>query len=214
MRPAAMYTRQCRIRAVALVVGTAGAMLAYTAPEALAAKTNSATPTSPRICAGQVLSQPFLAEEDSGLFTLVPGGEFNSASEGWTLSGGASVVVASRPNETRGGVLSLPAGSKAVSPPMCVTLAYPMARAWVNAVGASKPVKVSVSYAGTPSELAPQPVGSLKAKHGAWTLGKFGVAPVLGGSELAPRQVQFVFEGGAKGTNEIYDVYVDPRMGH
>jgi hypothetical protein len=189
-------------------------MLAYTAPEALAAKTNSATPTSPRICAGQVLSQPFLAEEDSGLFTLVPGGEFNSASEGWTLSGGASVVVASRPNETRGGVLSLPAGSKAVSPPMCVTLAYPMARAWVDAAGASKPVRVSVSYAGTPSELAPQPVGSLKAKHGAWTLGKFGVAPVLGGSELAPRQVQFVFEGGAKGTNEVYDVYVDPRMGH
>jgi hypothetical protein len=214
MRPAAMNTRQCRIRAVALVAGTAGAILASTAPAALAAKSNSATPTSPAICAGQVLSQPFLAEEDGALYTLVPGGAFNSASEGWTLSGGASIVVASRPNEMRGGVLSLPAGSKAVSPPMCVTLAYPMARAWVDAAGASKPVRVSVSYAGTPSELAPQPVGSLKAKHGAWTLGRFGVAPALGGSELAPRQVQFVFEGGGKGTNEVYDVYVDPRMGH
>jgi hypothetical protein len=209
-----MNTRQCRIRAAALFAGAAGAVLALTAPAALAAKSNSATPTAPAICAGQVLSQPFLAEEDSGLYTLVPGGEFNSASEGWTLSGGASIVVASRPNEARGGVLSLPAGSKAVSPPMCVTLAYPMARAWVDAAALSKPVRVSVSYAGTPSELAPQPVGALKAKHGAWTLGRFGVAPALGGSELAPRQVQFVFEGGAKGTNEVYDVYVDPRMGH
>lgn len=214
MHRSATNKRRCRFPAVTLLAGAAGAMLTLTAPAALADKHTATTPTAPAVCPGQVLSQVFLAEEDTHLYTLAPGGEFNSPSEGWTLSGGASIVVAARPNAIAGGVLSLPSGSRAVSPPMCVTLAYPMARAWVDAAVGAKAVKVSVSYAGTPSELAPQAVGTLKAKHGVWTLGKFGVEPALGGSEQAPRQVQFVLEGAARGTNEVWGVYVDPRMGH
>ncbi len=210
MRPSARDIVRIRTRAATLAASVAGALLAFAAPNALAAK--STTPVA--VCEGQILSQVFLAYGDTNLYTLAPGGEFNRAGEGWTLSGGASITAALRPTETIGGVLRLPSGSKAVSPPMCVTLNYPTARAWVDAEAGSKAVKVSVAYAGTPSELAPQEVGVLKARHGAWTLGRFGVAPALGGSEAAPRQVQFVFEGGAKGTNEIYGVYVDPRMGH
>ncbi len=219
MHPSATNTRRTGSpktgsRRAALVAGAAGAMLALIAPTGLAAKSKAIATGSPAVCEGQVLSQVFLAYEDTHLYTLAPGGEFNSASEGWTLSGGASIVGAVRPSGSSGGVLNLPSGSRAVSPPMCVTLAYPTARAWVDAAAGSKAVKVSVSYAGHPSELAPQEVGTLKSKHGAWTLGKFGVEPALGGEEEAAREVQIVFEGGAKGTNEIFGVYVDPRMGH
>jgi hypothetical protein len=211
MRPSAISRVRSRGGRASLVAGAAGALLALAAPAAAAAVAATAK-SKPAVCEGQVLTQPFLAYGDSHDYTLAPGGEFNSASEGWTLSGGAKIVTALRPTEKTGGVLSLPGGSKAVSPPMCVTLHYPMARAWIDSTAGSRPVRVSVSYAGTPSELAPQEVGTLKAKRGAWTLGKFGVEPALGGAEEAPRQVQFVFEGAAKGTNEIWGVWVDPRM--
>lgn len=95
---------------------------------------------------------------------------------------------------------------------MCVTLAYPSARAWVSAANGTKGIIVSVSYAGTASAISPQEVETIKAKHGTWTLGKFGVEPSLAGNEEAPREVRFIFEGGKKGEAQLFDVYVDPRM--
>ncbi len=140
----------------------------------------------------------------------MPGGEFNEEGEGWTLSDGASVIQAMRPDGSTGGVLNIPVGGKAVSPPMCVTLAYPTARAWVDGTGSGKGVAVSVSYAGTQSAETPEEVGKVVGR-GSWKLGRFDVAPLLGGSEDAPREVRFVFEG-RKGTNQLFGIYVDPRM--
>jgi hypothetical protein len=200
-------------RRLTLTVGVCIALLGLLAPTAFAKKSSAlALAETPVVCEGQVFSQPFLSYNDSNLYTLAPGGEFNSASEGWTLSGGASIVNATRPSGAAGGTLNLPSGAKAVSPPMCVTLAYPTARAWVSGESGTKGVTVSVSYAGTASAIAPQEVATIKAKHGNWTLGKFGVEPSLGGTEDAPREVRFVFEGGKKGATQLFDVYVDPRM--
>jgi hypothetical protein len=177
------------------------------APAAALAKSGP-TPTT---CEGQVFSQPFLAYGDSHFYTLVPGGEFNNTSEGWTLSGGASLAGSTRPEGVKGDVLDLPKGAKAVSPPMCVTLSYPSARAWVNGPSGSNGVVVSVSYAGTVSAITPQEVGVIKARYGAWTLGRFSVEPSVAGQEQTPREVRFVFEG-KKGETQLFDVYVDPRM--
>jgi len=188
------------------------ALLAVAAPSALAKKSSAVTSNTPLTCAGQVFGQPFVSYGDSNYYTLAPGGEFNSASEGWTLSGGASIVSATRPDGSTGGALELPSGAKAVSPPMCVTLAYPTAKTWVSAANGTKAITVSVSYAGTASEISPQEVETIKAKHGSWTLRRFSVEPSLAGQEDAPREVRFVFEGGSKGTSELFDVYVDPRM--
>jgi hypothetical protein len=187
---------------------TTGACVALLslAPSSALAKTGS----TPTVCEGQLFSQPFLAYGDSHFYTLAPGGEFNSASEGWTLSGGASLIGATRPEGVKGDDLNLPKGGKAVSPPMCVTLSYPSARAWVNGSGTNG-VAVSVSYAGTVSAISPQEVGVIKARYGAWTLGKFSVEPALAGQEQAAREVRFVFEG-KKGETQLFDVYVDPRM--
>ena len=179
-------------------------VIGWAAPVAFAA------PHGGTVCAGQLFSQAFLAQGDTHFYTPLPGGEFNSAGEGWTLSGGASVVKAIRPDGSVGGVLNLPEHASALSPPLCVTLAYPMARAWV----AGGDVSVAVSYAGTASELAPESVNGLKTKHGEWTLGKFGIAPALGGAEDAPREVRFLFSRAHKGPAQVYGVYVDPRMTH
>ncbi len=184
---------------------SAGIALLSLAPASALAK------SSPTTCEGQVFSQPFLAYGDSHFYTLAPGGEFNSASEGWTLSGGASLIGATRPEGVKGNVLNLPKGAKAVSPPMCVTLSYPSARAWVNGPSGENGVIVSVSYAGTASAISPQEVGVIKARYGTWKLGRFSVEPSLAGLEQAPREVRIVFEG-KKGETQLFDVYVDPRM--
>lgn len=211
-------------RQLGWTAGVCIALLSLATPSSALAKKSStgassesqagsgSTSQSPVICEGQLFSQPFLSYGDSGFYTLAPGGEFNSASEGWTLSGGASVVNTTRPDGSAGGALNLPSGSKAVSPPMCVTLAYPSAKTWVSAANGTKGVIVSVSYAGTASAIAPRKVETIEAKHGTWTLGEFGVEPSLAGDEEAPREVRFIFEGARKGETQLFDVYVDPRM--
>jgi hypothetical protein len=203
-RPTASRPRLAR--RLTWVAGSCVALLSL-APAAAIAKSS----TTPTTCEGQVFSQPFLAYGDSHLYTLAPGGEFNNASEGWTLSGGASLIATTRPEGAKGNALNLPKGAKAVSPPMCVTLSYPSARAWVNGPSGENGIVVSVSYASTVSAISPQEVGVIKARYGTWKLGRFSVEPSLAGLEQAPREVRFVFEG-KKGESQLFDVYVDPRM--
>jgi hypothetical protein len=201
-------------RSLACAAGLSTVALGLPASPALAARSwvPPAEP-APATCEGQLFSQPFAAFEDLRYYTLVPGGEFNSASEGWTLSGGAQIVTATRPEGSTGGVLYLPTGAVAISPPLCVTLAYPIARTWVNAASGTKRATVSVSYANTRTATEPLEVGKLRSRHGTWTLGEFNVEPQAGGEEEAPRNVRFIIEASKTNSNtELYDLYVDPRM--
>jgi hypothetical protein len=63
--------------------------------------------------------KPF--DGDANYYYLAPNGGFESGSTGWTLSGGASVVSGNQPllrSGTRS--LSLPSGSSATSPTICL----------------------------------------------------------------------------------------------
>ena len=165
-------------------------------------------------CEGQTFSQPFTAWNDYNYYTLVPGGNFNSSSEGWQLSHGAQIVQTTRPNATTGGVLNLPSGAKAISPYFCVTLAYPDARVFVRNVNGAVGVSVGVAYAGTPTEKSPKNVGQVHGQQNTWTLSDpFNLQPQTAGSNEGPRQVKLVFEAGGK-TNDfqLYGLYADPRM--
>jgi hypothetical protein len=200
-------------RMAALALASTSGLLALAAPAAVAKKAD--TVLAPAIvggtvCQGQAFSQAFLAYGDSRYYTLAPGGEFNGPSEGWTLSGGASVAAAVRPDGSTGDVLNLPAGSRAVSAPMCVTLAYPSSRLWISGAEGKRGVIASVSYAGTLSAITPQETGRITGKK-EWTLSEFAVEPGLAGKEEAPREVRFVFES-VKATQQLYGIYVDPRM--
>lgn len=165
------------------------------------------------VCPGQTFSQPFEAQQDSSYYTLVEGSEFNSPSEGWELKNGAQVVEAARPDGSTGGVLDLPSGSYAVSPPTCVTLQYPTARAWVEGAEGAGGVLVGVSYGDKTGPFG-VPVGWLAAGTGSgWELSSpFNVRPELAGNAEGVREVRFVFANLHGGDVHVSGVYVDPRM--
>ncbi len=80
---------------------------------------------------GDTPSHPFLRFLDPLPYTLVPDGGFENGAAGWSLSGGARVVSGNDPFSLSGAgsrVLSLPAGSSATSPPMCVGVVLPVVR--------------------------------------------------------------------------------------
>lgn len=167
------------------------------------------------VCPGQTFSQPFEAQKDSNYYTLVEGSAFNGPNEGWELNYGAGVVEGARPDGSSGGVLDLPSGAYAVSPPVCVTLQYPTARAYVEDVQGGGGVIVGVYYAGGKSGPTGQPVGQLNAKQGkGWELSNsFNVKPQLGGKEEGVREVRFIYANLNRNSDfHLSGLYVDPRM--
>lgn len=70
--------------------------------------------------------QVFSAYGDPRSYVLFPGGDFAGGGAGWTLEGGAAVVS---------GSLSLPAGSSAVSPSICVSKDTPFLRSMARDSG-------------------------------------------------------------------------------
>lgn len=90
-------------------------------------------------CGTEVFEQPFLRWLDPFKYVLAPDGGFEEGAAGWTLAGGASVVAGNEPYRVRGAddahSLSLPMGSSATSPPMCIGLDGPTARLFVSNSG-------------------------------------------------------------------------------
>ena len=191
-RPTSLIARLAGCAAAACL-----ALLAVSSAPALAAST----------CEGQTFSQPFEALGDYNYYTLVPGAQFNGPSEGWRLSDGAQIVEATRADGSRAGVLDVPEGARAVSPPVCVTLLYPSARVFVrNAEGGG--VKVAVAYASTGVVAR---VAGVRGQT-SWTASEpFSVLPELGGAGEEARYVRFVFTGRV-GDTQLYGLYVDPWM--
>jgi hypothetical protein len=208
-RPTAhRLTRLLSIAAAACV-----ASLAIPATSALAAP--GASSSTLASCDGQTFAPVFETLGDSSYYTLVPGGEFNSVSEGWTLLGGARIVQASRPQGATGGVLELPSGSVAISPPTCVTLQYPTARVWLQNVKGNDGVTVAVAYPGTLLTItSPQNVGQVHGQPGSWTLSSpINVQPQIAGAAESTREARFVFTSANRSTTyRLYGLYVDPRM--
>jgi hypothetical protein len=99
---------------------------------------------------------------------------------------------------------------------VCVTLQYPTARTWVEALGKSGSLTIAVAYgAGAGRQAAA--VGSVYAKAGSgWNLSQpFSLEPQLGGSEEGVRSVRFVYSaGGRRADFRVSGLYVDPRFGN
>jgi len=181
----------------------------------LTAGSASAASTATATCPGQSFAEVFSAFGDTNLYTLVPGGEFNSPSEGWALYNGARIIQSTRPNGSSGYVLDMPSGSMAVSPGVCVTLQYPSARVWVRAVKGSEGASVSVAYPGTRLTVtSPQNVGQVRGQQTSWTLpGAFNIQPQIAGAEEGTREAKFVFAVSGRCTEvQLSGLYVDPRM--
>lgn len=167
------------------------------------------------VCEGQTFYQPFLAYADENYYTLVEGSEFDEGREGWSLRGGAEIEADQRPDGGSGGVLDLPPGSVAVSPPVCVTLQYPTARTWVQTLDGNDGLLAGVFYAGSGNgPAAADWVARLGSDEGEWALSDpFEVKPELGGAAEGTREVRFVFANWTWHSHfQLHGVFVDPRM--
>ena len=159
---------------------------------------------------GYALSQPFPVGHDSDWYTLAPGqGADSFDGAGWVLSGGATIVTTTLADGSTGTVLNLPAGSTAVSPPMCVDSQYPTARIDVRDVSGPPSVRTLVAYTGTRSWGNPTAAGNVPGSSG-WS-----VSPPIQlhpGNLFGWQEAQYTFESRSKGSDsQLYDFYVDPR---
>jgi hypothetical protein len=159
-------------------------------------------------CSRPALSSPFAAYGDSNLYALVPGETFDSVSgTGWTFTGSASLKTATLADGSTGQVLDLPAGSTAVSPPMCVDYTFPTARMMVQPVSQGAPLSIFAGYAATGNLVS---AGNVKGHGSGWQ--PSAVLQTNPGSQPGWQLVQFALIAGTTGHNQVYNLYVDPRM--
>lgn len=192
---------------------TRAALSAAVALAATAAFTTSAQAgvltTSATDCGNPELTQPFKPWLDHAYYKAV--GTFEDGTPGWKLTGGAKVVSGGA--LSNGASLSLPAGSTATTPPVCVGLDEPTLRYFARknsgllstltvsvqvqlqlGVWVTLPMSVDLGGAWHPS--LPSPVVA-------------NLLPLLPNDKTA---VRFVFAPLLGGAWQVDDVYVDPRM--
>jgi len=101
-------------------------------------------------CPSAPLSQPFSKFNDTNWYELVPNGDFEGSTAGWTLSGKAALASGSESYAVTGKLgkssLELPAGASATSPFMCVDKSYRTMRFFARSEGGSSSVSVQVLY--------------------------------------------------------------------
>ena len=206
-----MNTRT-RIRALLTTAPLLAAWLAIAPP----------APASPLVasaesCDAQELSQPFTPWADPANYTLAPDGGFEAKAADWSLEGGASVVAGNEPyyvgDERDKRSLSLPTGSSAMSPTMCVGIEHPTIRLFARNTGSPlSSLKVKVHYVDGFGKTQSAPIGVVGA-NGQWqptqqmVIG-VNLLPLLPG-ERTPVAFEFT-PTGSGGEWQIDDVYVDP----
>lgn len=180
-----------------------------------------ASPAQADICDGTGLTQEFLPWGDAALYALVDNGEFEAGTTGWTLTGKAGVIQGGNPHRagSSASALSLPAGSSATSPPICVSHGSPTARMFARTVvrnpayGSS--LKVEVLY--TDATRGGQAVKSLgtipdltafdPTRKFSLAQGQLDIKPDSGGRTW----IRYRFTPLYKTSWVIDDLFVDPR---
>lgn len=159
-------------------------------------------PASP--CSDRVLSQPFAAWNDTAFYFLVPGGTFETGASGWSLSGGASVTSGGNSFLSSGSALALPAGASAVTPSVCVDVASPTLRGFVNSSQGTVAVSVIVAGIGVPVGVV-LPRGSWQPTPVMLFLtNTLGLVSASGTTAVSFR---FTAVGGSA---RLDDIYIDP----
>ena len=106
---------------------------------------------SAQACDYDGAEQVFKPWGDSHSYVLAPDGGFEAGGAGWSLSGGAATVAGNESfylndsGDSRS--LSLPAGSSAASPPICMSLDTPIFRLFARNTGDPQAgLRVEASY--------------------------------------------------------------------
>jgi hypothetical protein len=201
-----------RLRAAIALAASTAALGALAAP-ASAANLLSVDPAS---CGNPATSQPFARWGDPIRYTLVPGGSFEPGSAAWTLSGGAAVRAGNESYYANGAgdrfSLSLPSGSSATSPAVCVSIYRPVFRFFARNTGSpTASLRVEALYPGLAGRVSVLQLGVLTGS--SWTPSLpmpvlASLTSVLPGSStsIAIRLTPL----GTGGSWSVDDVYVDP----
>jgi hypothetical protein len=174
-----------------------------------------AAPVAAGGCNGAPVSQPFARWGDANDYELVPGGDFEGSLEGWTLSGRATTVAGSEPYDATGTPgyysLSLPAGSVAQSPNLCVNASDPTFRFFTRNNGLLSTVLVQAVYQnGLASVITTLGVVALS---GNWQPSATMFTASLPASLLSGGSAQVALRfTSLTGASQIDDVFLDPRM--
>jgi hypothetical protein len=170
-------------------------------------------------CGYEYLS-PFSLWGDDGLYGLAPSGSFEEGAAGWELSEGAAVTVPGSGLRVGSELfsLSLPAGSSATSPPICIQPGSPWARVFAHTWDARPDVRrglrVSIRYTDSVTgRKTTRPVAKL-AQQPVWgptrRLALGGPLSVKPGN--SPRKpVRFVFTPLHGTSWSIDDLFIDPK---
>lgn len=172
---------------------------------------------SAQACSYTGAEQVFSPWADQHAYVLAPDGGFEAGASGWSLSGGASVVAG---NETYflndmgdSRSLSLPGGSSAASPPICVSLDTPIFRMMArNSGDPSSRLRVEAVY--KLLGLVQTKVVNTVTAGSSWAPTQ-QMSPVLGLSTivgtLIPSAIQIrVTPLDGKGVWQVDDLYIDP----
>jgi hypothetical protein len=208
------------------------ALLALAVAGVLAVGAGSASPGSAAVgkyqstvpdCPSYTLTHPFTPWLDPGSYFQVPGGSFETGTPGWALVGGAAVVTGNEsfyvnsPADTES--LSIPQGSSATSPSVCVSLLNPDARLFVRNTGSALSLlRVGLNYTDASGRARTALVGLLPGL-GVWTPSlpilfiTGSILPIVGAN--GQTWVSFTFTSiGLGGKWQIDDFYVDPLKNH
>lgn len=154
---------------------------------------------------------------DNHFYVLAPDGGFEAGGQGWSLSGGAATVAGNESFYLSDAAdqrsLSLPAGSSAVSPPICMSLDTPIFRLLARNTGnPSAGLRVEATY---------KLLGLVRTKTVSTVYGGPNWAPgqqmstvltlstIVG--TLIPSAIQIrITPVGSGGNWQVDDVYIDP----
>jgi hypothetical protein len=188
-------------------------ILAVTAVLALSALTAAGA----QACSYTGAEQVFNPWGDSHSYVLAPDGGFEAGGQGWTLSGGATTVTGNESfflNEASDSrALSLPAGSSAVSPSICMSLDTSIFRLVARNTGnASSGLRVEAVYP-LLGLLRTKTVSTVYA-NSAWAPSQqmstvLTLSTILG--TVIPASIQIrLTPVGSGGNWQVDDLYIDP----
>jgi hypothetical protein len=209
------FTSRTR-RSGALAIAGAILSLALAVPAAHAGALVASAPS----CDTQVLAQPFFPWLDPASYVIAPGGGFENGAAAWTLTGGAARITGNEPWNVTAALdshsLSLPAGSSATSPTMCVGIGHPDLRLFVRRDGGTplSTLRADVLFEDAAGNVQSLTIGHIAA--GGWWSPTVQMPIVANLLPLLPGNmtpVQFVFTPEDSAGWAIDDVYVDPWKG-
>lgn len=161
--------------------------------------------------------QVFRPWGDNKFYVLAPDGGFEAGGAGWSLSGGAATVEGNESFYLNDAAdrrsLSLPAGSSAVSPPICMSLDTPIFRLLARNTGdPSAGLRVEASYK-LLGLVRTKTVSTVKAGS-SWAPSQqmstvLTLSTVIG--VLIPSAIQIkITPVGSGGQWQVDDLYIDP----